>query len=93
MKISPNNLTRHEFMGLSAHVVASTDPSLVCRRGVIVDESKEMIHLNTARGPVRAAKQTCVFDMTLPDGTVVRVDGHNLRGRPEERLKKRLRRW
>jgi ribonuclease P protein subunit POP4 len=93
MKITPDNLTRHELMGLSTHVVASSDPSLVCRRGVVVDESKEMIHLNTPRGLVRVAKQTCVFDVRLPDGTVVRVDGHNLRGRPEERLKKRLRRW
>ncbi|UCE11297.1 MAG: ribonuclease P protein subunit [Candidatus Thorarchaeota archaeon] len=93
MKISPDNLTRHELTGLTAHIVASSDPGLVCSRGVVIDESREMIHINTERGPVRAAKQVCVLDITLPDGGVVRVDGQKLRGRPEERLKKRLRRW
>jgi ribonuclease P protein subunit POP4 len=93
MKVSPDNLTRHELTGLTAHIVASSDPSLVCSRGVVVDESREMIHLNTERGLIRAAKQVCVLDVTLPDGLVVRIDGQHLRGRPEERLKKRLRRW
>jgi RNase P/RNase MRP subunit p29 len=53
-----------------------------------------MIHLNTSVGVIQLSKSNCVFDMSLPDGTIVRVDGHVLKGRPEDRLKKRLsRRW
>ena len=92
MKITPTNLINHELIGLAAHVVASSDPGLVCRAGTIVDETKEMIRLNTTGRIISLPKSVCVIDLGLPDGTTVRVDGEHLRGRPEERLKKRLRR-
>ena len=94
MTVTPMNLTQHELVGLKTHVVASRDPGQVCRSGTIIAEYKEMIHLDTSAGVIRLPKSNCVFDMSLPDGTIVRVDGHVLKGRPEDRLKKRLsRRW
>ncbi|MHA1247272.1 MAG: ribonuclease P protein component 1 [Candidatus Thorarchaeota archaeon] len=94
MTITPENLVRHEILGLRAHVVESHDPGLVCREGTIVDESKEMIHLETSHGVVMLPKRVCVFDVQLPNETVVRVDGRLLRGRPEDRLKRPVkRRW
>jgi ribonuclease P protein subunit POP4 len=94
MRITPASLTRHELIGLEAHVVRSTDPGHVCRRGSVVDESREMIHISTENGNIMVPKTTCVFDFKLPNGTVVRVDGHKLRGTPENRIKKRQnRRW
>jgi ribonuclease P protein subunit POP4 len=92
MNIAPENIVRHELTGLATHIVESRDPTLVCRSGIILDESKEMIRLDTAHGAVRVPKKVCVFDITLPDGRVVRVDGNVLRGRPEDRMKKRLNR-
>jgi len=94
MNITPENILRHELVGLSTHIVESRDPTLSCTRGTILTESREMIHLDTERGVIKTPKGVCVFDMTLPNGTVVRIDGKMLIGRPEDRVKKRLdRRW
>lgn len=94
MKITPSNLIKHELVGLQAHVISSNDPSNVCQRGVIVGESKKMLHLRTSKGVRKVPKEICTFDFTLPEGVTVRVDGWNLHGRPEDRMKKRTgRRW
>ena len=92
MRIAPENIVRHELTGLTTHVVESKDPNLTCRSGTILGETKEMIRLETKRGEVSIPKSVCVFDITLPNGAVVRVDGNVLRGRPEDRMKKRLNR-
>ncbi|MFW9833441.1 MAG: ribonuclease P protein component 1 [Candidatus Thorarchaeota archaeon] len=92
MRITPQNLMSHELIGLSTHIVDSKDPSHVCRRGIIMGESREMIHIETTEGRISVPKGICVFDMTLPDNTVVRIDGGLLRGRAEDRMKKRLNR-
>jgi ribonuclease P protein subunit POP4 len=92
MRIAPENIVRHELTGLSTHVVESKDPNLTCRRGIILGETREMMHLDTMSGIVSVPKSVCVFDITLPNGAVVRVDGNVLRGRPEDRMKKRLNR-
>jgi ribonuclease P protein subunit POP4 len=92
MRITPENVVRHELTGLPLHIAESTDPNFVCRRGVILGESKEMIHFNADGTMVKVSKNNCVFDVTLPDGTQVRIKGDVLRGRPEDRMKKRLNR-
>ena len=92
MRIAPENIVRHELAGLTTHIIESKDPNLVCRSGVILGESKEMIRLDTKNGMVSVPKSICFFDITLPNGTIVRVDGNVLRGRPEDRMKKRLNR-
>ena len=92
MRIAPENIVRHELTGLATHVVESSDPTLTCRSGIILGETKEMIHLDTENGAVSIPKNVCVFDITLPNGAVVRVNGNVLRGRPEDRMKKRLNR-
>lgn len=89
MRITPQNITKHELVGLSTHIVESKDPNHVCRKGIILDESREMFQIGTPRGVMKIPKGVCVFDMTLPDNTVVRIDGGLLRGRPEDRMKKR----
>jgi ribonuclease P protein subunit POP4 len=92
MRIAPENIVRHELTGLATHVVESSDPTLTCRSGIILGETKEMIRLDTKNGEVSVPKSICVFDITLPNGAVVRVDGSVLQGRPEDRMKKRLNR-
>ncbi|TFG33261.1 ribonuclease P protein subunit [Candidatus Thorarchaeota archaeon] len=92
MRIAPENIVRHELTGLVTHIVESRDPTLKCRSGIILGETKEMIRLDTKSGEVNVPKSVCVFDITLPNGAVVRVDGSVLHGRPEDRMKKRLNR-
>ncbi len=93
-EISPLNILNHELIGLETHVVGSKDPTHVSRKGIVVAETKDMIQLETAQGNILLPKDVCVFHIKLPDGTTVQVDGNLLRGRPEDRLKKRhKRRW
>jgi ribonuclease P protein subunit POP4 len=92
MNITPQNFLRHELVGLTTHIVESRDPHLLCKRGIILSESKEMIQLDTEGGPINAPKGVCVFDITLPSRSVVRVEGKMLIGRPEDRVKKHLNR-
>jgi len=92
MRITPQNIVKHELVGLSTHIVESKDPNHVCRKGVILSETKEMIQIATKQGTITVPKSICVFDMTLHDRTVVRINGGLLRGRPEDRMKKRLNR-
>ena len=92
MKVTLNNLVRHELVGMSTHIVEARDPSLVCRTGIIVDESKETFRLATTNREITVPKSICVFGLRLPSGELVHVDGHLLTGRPEDRLKKPLRR-
>jgi ribonuclease P protein subunit POP4 len=92
MRITAENVVRHELTGLSMHIVESTDPNFVCKKGIILGESKEMIHFDTNGTAVMVPKRNCVFDVTLPDGTQVRINGDVLHGRPEDRMKKRINR-
>jgi len=94
MKIQPENIVRHELVGLKAHVAQSTDPTQISNKGQVIRESKNMLELKIASGTVTIPKCNAVFDFSLPDGRVVRVDGNILQGRPEERMKQKLkRRW
>ncbi len=94
MSITHQSLLKHELVGLETHFVASTAPGHVSKRGKIVAESREMIQLDTVDGDILLPKNVCVFEIKLPDGDVLRIDGDLLRGRPEDRLKKRQsRRW
>ncbi len=94
MTITPENLLRHELTGLHAHVVDARDPSLVCKEGIITGETRSMVHLETRSGIVKVPKSVSVLDMRLSDETLVRVDGRLLVGRPEDRLKRPIkRRW
>ena len=94
MKITPVNVTKHELVGLHAHIVASKDPNQECQRGIIVGESRNMLYFKTADDEKKIPKEICTFDLTLPDRTTVRVNGNLLHGRPEDRMKRRAgRRW
>jgi small subunit ribosomal protein S17 len=78
MKVTPRNLVRHELVGMNAHIVESKDPSLLCRRGTIVDESKETIRLDTGDREIMTPKSVCVFGLRLPGGELVHIDGRDI---------------
>ena len=92
-EITPENLIRHELIGLKAHVVESDALQLVSTRGLVIDETRNTIRIETRRGNKTVPKSVATIDFTLPDGRVVRVEGARLLGRSESRLKARVRRW
>ncbi len=80
------NLRKGELIGLRVLVSGSTDPSLVGLRGVVRDETRNTITVETARGEKRVPKHGTAFTFEVQGG--VRVDGDDLLFRPEDRIKK-----
>jgi len=91
MRVTPA-FVQTEFIGLNAKVVKSTNPDYVGIKGKIIDETRNTLVIRHEKSDKVIVKNVAVFHFTMPDGTVVEVDGNIIVGRPEDRLKKRLRR-
>lgn len=91
--ITPENLVRHELIGLKVRVVKSSNKLNVGLTGKIVDETRNMLVIEKSSGKeARIAKESSVFSFEV--GPVwVRVDGKVLVGRPEDRIKKKFKKW
>jgi ribonuclease P protein subunit POP4 len=90
--ITPQNVLRHELMGLPVEVVRSTGTTFRGVRGVIAGETRNMLAIRTERGIKHIPKMTCTFRLALPGGSVVDVDGSALVSQPEKRITTRMRR-
>ena len=91
MTVSPS-IVQDEFIGLVANVVKCSNSSVVGLMGQVVDETRNTFTLSCNSERKVVIKDTAVFDFTLSNGTVVEIDGKVIMGRPEDRLKKRIRR-
>ena len=91
MRVGPD-IIKEEFIGLWAEVVASKHPGYVGIRGRVIDETRNMLVIEHEGRRKMVPKAVCTFHFTWPDGTVVEIDGRLIVGRPEDRLKKRIRR-
>jgi len=89
----PENILRHELIGLEVKIVRSASRSILGRSGLIVNESRNMITLARKGRKVLIPKNVATFRFKLADGRLVDVDGNRLVGRPENRLKTKVRRW
>lgn len=88
MRITPTTLQYHELVGLEARISKSSDPTLRDIHGIIVDETKNTLRLMVRDRVMTIPKACSTFIFTLPDGARVRIHGHILVGRPEDRLAK-----
>jgi ribonuclease P protein subunit POP4 len=95
MIVGPQNIVRHELIGLSVKVVESTNPSLLEISGRVVDETKNTLLIETRKGERRVPKTYSRFQFALPDGQKVLVSGFILHSQPENRMNKKIRksRW
>lgn len=93
MAITPKNLVRHELIGLKVYVKDSANPSLRGIRGRVVDETYNLLVIETAKGDKKVPKKLCIFVFTLPNRKKVKVDGKLLVARPEDRIKKKFPKW
>ena len=90
--ITAQNITAHEWIGLKVKVSKSTDPTLQGLEGIVRDETMNTFAIE-ANGKLRQVqKQGTTFRAELPTEKV-EVDGSLLRFRPEDRVKKGLRKW
>ena len=93
MPIKPENILRHELIGLKTIIARSSNTFLVGISGRIIDETRNTVKLNTGKGVKVIPKGAAVFRFGLSDGSIVEVEGAKLVGRPENRMKARGRRW
>jgi len=80
------NLRKHELIGLGVLVTDAPDASLVGLRGIVRDETRNTLVVETARGEKRVPKHKAAFTFDVQGG--VRVEGDDLLFRPEDRIKK-----
>lgn len=91
MKVTPA-IVQQELIGLNAKVVRSSHPGYVGIAGRVLDETRNTIIIVHENKKKIIIKSTAVFNFTMPDGTIVEIDGKAIVGRPENRIKKRVRR-
>lgn len=91
MKVTPA-IIKYEFIGLDAKVVKSSNPNYLGISGKVINETRNTFVILQNNKRKIAVKERAVFHFTLPDATIVEIDGKILVGRPEKRLKKQIRR-
>ncbi len=91
MKTTPTVVQR-ELIGLNAKIVENSAPSNVGIEGKVLDETRNTISILHKNKKKIVIKSTSVFNFTTPDGTIIEIDGKVIIGRPEARIKKRVRR-
>ncbi len=80
------DLYLYDFVGNRAAVISSTNRCDLGLSGLIVDETKNTIHLRDEKGLKVIPKQGRIFRVAFP-GSTVDIYGDAIRFRPEERLK------
>lgn len=92
MNITPHNITQHELIGLRVDVVESTNSDLVGIVGMIVDESKNMLVIESPQDTRRRmVEKSCSVFVFHINEIKVKVDGRLLHSQPENRIQKKRR--
>ncbi len=91
MAVTPYNILRHELIGLRAEVVEARDKGLVGLSGKIADETQKTLTLKSPRGLKTIPKEYVTLSIHTDSGDTLLVNGSLLLGRPEERIKKKIR--
>jgi ribonuclease P protein subunit POP4 len=89
--ITPYNILRHELVGIRASVAGSADKGIVGLSGTISDETLKTITLKGPKGTKTVAKENTTLSIHTDGGDELLVNGSLLLGRPEERIKKKIR--
>ncbi|MGQ4914938.1 MAG: ribonuclease P protein component 1 [Candidatus Asgardarchaeia archaeon] len=92
MKITPHNIVNHELIGLNVYIVRHANPNSNNIKGIVIFETKNMLIIKKENGKIIKVTKNGIFRFTLPDKTVVEVDGNLIKYRPEDRLKRVFRR-
>jgi ribonuclease P protein subunit POP4 len=95
VNLNPESLARHELIGLEVAVAASSNPSQIGLKALVVDETRNTFLLETKSKVLRLAKKDTNLIFTLPDGQNVGLFGSILISQPENRINKRMQktRW
>jgi len=90
--VTPEELVRHELIGLDVKITSSSNLVMIGIKGKVVDESRNTLTIETVSGTRTSIKDQCEFSFKIGKNWV-KVDGELLVARPEDRVKKRFRKW
>lgn len=85
-RITEENLACHEWIGLQAEVVESSDKSRIGLQGKIVDETKNLVVIETRKGEKKLPKMEVKLMVNVGAEKVL-LDCSKLGQRPEDRIK------
>ena len=84
--ITAENILSHEFIGMNAEIVQSTNPQVIGLNGRINNETKSMFTINTIKGVKSITKAQNHWKFTLGNKDTVIVDGTKISKRPFDRI-------
>jgi ribonuclease P protein subunit POP4 len=91
MKITPD-IIRGEFIGTETKIAKSPHSGYLGLSGQVINETKNTFTILHAGETKSVIKDAAVFHFKFSDGTIVEIDGKLIAGRPEDRLKKSIKR-
>jgi ribonuclease P protein subunit POP4 len=91
--ITPKNLIKHELIGLEVEIADSTNKFQVGVKGLVVDETKNTLAIETEKGMKKIQKKGSVFIFKISSEKKVKVNGNKIAVRPEDRLKLKVKKW
>ncbi|MHA1754781.1 MAG: ribonuclease P protein component 1 [Candidatus Odinarchaeia archaeon] len=91
MKSDNLNLYLINLIGKKIKIINSSDPSLIGLTGIIKDETRNMLMINVENRMVKIPKKIVQLKIEI-NGEKMEVNGIRILGRPDERLKKIIRR-
>jgi ribonuclease P protein subunit POP4 len=91
MKVTPE-IIRYELIGTEAKVSKSGHSDYVGLSGKVLDETRNTFTILYEGKRKKVVKDSATFHFKFSDGTVIEIEGKILVGRPEDRLKRHVRR-
>ncbi|MEK6904451.1 MAG: ribonuclease P protein subunit [Nanoarchaeota archaeon] len=88
--MTSKEVIRHELIGSEVKVIDSSNKSLIGLKGRITDETRSMLALTISNGlEKKLIKNQSTFLIKIKN-RMYRISGRLLVGRPEDRLKKKV---
>jgi len=85
-----NKFRVNEFIGLKVEIIDSTNHLYSGLKGKVIDESYNMLIISIKNKIKAIPKKDCIFKFKPKQKSEIEIAGSNLIGRPEDRIKKYL---
>ena len=86
------DILRHELIGLQCKVVYSKNKSQIGIAGRVINETRNTITLITTKKTKKIPKKDTIFQVQL-NKKKVDIKGNFLIAKPEDRIKKKIKKW
>lgn len=84
--ITPQNVLRHELIGMDILVSGAANPDQRGLSGRVIDETRNLLVIETPKGVRRIPKMRSTFVVRLPGRETVEIDGSVMVLAPEKRI-------